>query len=510
MSTTFADRLLQFPLILILTGFAALAMLLPMADAMTRDDHNVALAFFYAAVLGLALVLTIGLAISGRSRTANSDLGNLLSLFLAYSALPVFLALPFYEGLETTSFLNAYFEMVSCITTTGAPIFDVPGRLVDSLHLWRAIVAWLGGLLIWISAAAVLAQMNLGGFEVTARAEPGQGNSPTDRFERADSAKRLQKCTYQLAPVYVGLTAALWVLLMLNGDRSLVALIHAMSTLATSGVSSVGGVQNGASGLGGEAVIFLFLLFALSRLTFSSDTLTASRPGFRNDPEFRLGVILVITVPLLLFARHWVAALEVDESENLGQALRALWGAVFTVLSFLSTTGFESADWAASRAWSGLGTPGLILLGLSLVGGGVATTAGGVKLLRVYALYLNGQREIERLVHPNSVGRAGAGRRRIRREGAFIAWIFFMLFALSLSLITGALAALGLDFESTFVLTIAALSTTGPLMVSAAEAPIILLDLAPGAKLVLCGAMILGRMETLAIIALVSPIVWRD
>lgn len=506
-----AGRLTRFPLILVLSGFSALLMLLPAFDALARDDHSAAQAFGYTSVLGLVLVLVIGLAMSGRARADHSDFTNLFSLLLAYTLLPLFLAVPFYEALETTTYLNAYVEMVSAITTTGLPLFDAdPARLVNSLHLWRGLVGWMGGLLIWVAASAVLAPLNLGGFEVTASAEPGQGDSQLDRFERAGSSKRLQQITFQLAPIYIGLTAALWFLLVLNGDRSLVAAIHAMSIMATSGISPVGGIQNGASGFGGEAVMFLFLLFALSRLTFSSDTITSARPSFHVDPEFRLGMLLVISVPLLLFLRHFLAAYDVNEVEDAHGALRALWGGAFTVLSFLSTTGFESADWDTARNWSGLGTPGLILMGLTLVGGGVATTAGGVKLLRVYALYLNGRREMERLVHPSSVGRASAGMRRLRREGAFIAWIFFMLFALSLALVTVVLAGLGQDFESAMILSIAALSTTGPLASIAGETSVILLELTAGAKLVLCAAMVLGRMETLAIIALLNPAIWRD
>lgn len=503
-------RLLTFPLILVLAAVAALAMLLPAFDALLRDDHSVARAFAYSSVLGLALILTIGLAMSGRPRRDNSDLSNLLSLSLAYAVLPVFLAVPFYEGLETTTFLNAYFEMVSCLTTTGATLFDDPGRLVDSLHLWRGLVGWLGGLIIWIAASAVLAPLALGGFEVTVSAEPGQAETGLERFERANSAKRLQQVTLQLAPLYLGLTAALWLGLTISGERSFVALIHAMSTMATSGISPVGGVENGAGGPVGEMLIFVFFVFALSRLTFSYDTVTSVRPGLYNDPEFRLGLLLVVGVALILFGRHWLGAYDVDEQENLGLALHAFWGSIFTVFSFLSTTGFESADWEAARDWSGLGTPGLVLLGLSVMGGGVATTAGGVKLLRVYALYLNGRREMERLVHPSSVGHAGAGARRLRRQGAFIAWIFFMLFAMSLAFVTVVMAALGQDLEAAMVLAIATLSTTGPLISVAAEAPIELLTMSAPAKLMLCAAMVLGRLETLAIIALFNPSLWRD
>ena len=148
-------------------------------------------------------------------------------------------------------------------------------------------------------------------------------------------------------------------------------------------------------------------------------------------------------------------------------------------------------------------------MGLALIGGGVATTAGGVKLLRVYALYLNGLREMERLVHPSSVSREAAGHKRIQKNGAFIAWIFFMLFALSFALIAVVLSALGVPFDQSVVLSIASLATTGPLIESAAETPIRLIELNDAAKGVLCAAMVLGRLETLAIVALFTPDLWR-
>jgi trk system potassium uptake protein TrkH len=283
-----------------------------------------------------------------------------------------------------------------------------------------------------------------------------------------------------------------------------------MSTMATSGISSVGGLQNAASGLGGEIVIFAFLFLALSRLTFSSDTVPSARPGPLNDPEFRLGLALVLTVPLVLFARHWIGTIELAEPMRPMDALRAFWGAVFTVLSFLSTTGFESADWQASRAWSGLGAPGLVLMGLAMIGGGVATTAGGVRLLRVFALYLHAHREFERLVHPSSVGRASGTGRRIRRQGAYIAWIFFMLFALTLTSVMALLALAGLDFEGALIVALAGLSTTGPLITSASEVPIRLIELGAFGKLVFSAAMVLGRVETLAIVALINPAAWRE
>ena len=504
-------RLLRFPLILTLAGIAGALMLLPALHALLLGNMHVARSFASAGVLGLAAVAGVGLAISGRVADREStDARNLASLLLAYLALPLYLAIPFHEAVRTTSFLDAYVEMVSSLTTTGATMFGAPGRIVDSLHLWRALVAWAGGLLIWVSASAILAPMSLGGFEVTVRAEPGQDDALLGRFQRARPARRLARGVRTLAPVYAGLTLALWGVLMLADERPLVALIHAMGTLSTSAVSPIGGVQNAGSGLMGEMAIFVFLIFALSRLTFSSDTVSMVRPGLVNDPEFRLGVAIVTIVTLVLFLRHWIGSIELDDAARAPEALRALWGAVFTVLSFLSTTGFESADWQAARDWSGLGTPGLILMGLAMIGGGVATTAGGVRLLRVYALYLHAQREFERLVHPSSVGRAPDNGRRIRKQGAYIAWIFFMLFALSLTAVTALFAMAGIDFEAALILALAGLSTTGPLIQSATDTPISLVALTPGAKAAFAGAMILGRLETLALIAVLNPAGWRE
>ena len=500
--------LMRLPLFLLIWGVAALSMVIPAAHALVRDNHAASRSFFYAGLIGLIVVTLIALATANRP-SRHSPIGQLLSLLATFVLLPVYLALPFYDAFPTTGFLNAYFDMVSAITTTGAELFADPSRLLPSLHLWRAQVGWMGGLLMWVAASAILAPMSLGGFEVTTQGEPGRGDEgPMEA--RADPRRRLVRILRTLAPLYIGLTAVVWVLLLISGETSLIALCHAMSVMATSGISPVGGVPNAHSGIVGEAVMFLFMFFALSRLTFSSDTVTAGQGRLDKDPEFRIGLLIILAVPTVLFARHWIGALDADAAEDADLALQALWGSIFTVTSFLTTTGFESADWANAQMWSGLGTPGLILMGLAMIGGGVATTAGGVKLLRVYALYLNGLRELERLIYPSSVYAEGTEKSRIQRDGAFIAWIFFMLFALSLAFVATVLSALGVTFEHALVLAIATLSTTGPLIETAAETPIRLIELNAAAKGVLCATMILGRLETLAIVALLTPDLWRS
>ena len=500
---------MRLPLFLMIWGIAALSMWVPAIHAEIRKNHQVSQNFFFAGLLGLVGVTLIALAL-GRGGPRHGSLGQLLALLATFALLPLFLALPFYEALQTTTYLNAYFDMVSAITTTGANLFDDPSRLDGALHLWRAQVGWMGGLVMWIAASAILAPLSLGGFEVTARGQPGRAAAMPNALAGADPRRRLVRITVTLAPVYAALTVVVWIMLLISGETPLTGLCHAMSVMATSGISPVGGLSGAASGIWGEAILFLFMFFALSRLTFSADTATVKRADLATDPEFRTGLLIILGIPLLLFLRHWLAALDVSSEGHPLLALEALWGAMFTVMSFLTTTGFESVYWDEAGQWSGLTTPGLILLGLSVIGGGVATTAGGVKLLRVYALYLNGLREMERLVHPSSVSSEGRYNRRIQKNGAFIAWIFFMMFALSLTLVSIVLSALGLSFDQAIVLSIATLSTTGPLIDVAADTPIRLAELGGLAKGVLCATMVLGRLETLAIIALITPDLWRN
>lgn len=502
------SRFLRLPLFLLLFGIASTAMFIPAVYGGVVRELVTARAFLYSSVLGMIIFGLIALAHAGR-HSQHGTLGPLMSLFSAFVFLPAILAVPFYEGLGTTTFLHAYVEMVSAITTTGATLFDEPERLNDTLHLWRAMVGWMGGLLMWIAASAILAPLNLGGFEVTARAEPGRRETFDPGMTAPEARVRIAKVGAVLLPIYTGLTFLLWILLAVGGDRSLVALCHAMSVMATSGISPVGGLGQNGSGTTGEAVMLLFMLFALSRLTFSTDTVTSDTGGLARDPEFRIGVALMVVVSTALFSRHFMGAFDVSAEADIRDAALALWGSAFTVMSFLTTTGFASGSWGAAQAWSGLETPGLLLMGLALIGGGVATTAGGVKLLRVFALYQNGVREMERLVHPSSVGGGGRFAQRLQKDGAFIAWIFFMLFALTLALVTIMLTATGVPFETALVMTVAGLSTTGPLLEFAGDSPIRLIEMSGTAKGIFAAAMVLGRLETLAIIALFTKDLWR-
>lgn len=496
-------RILELPLFVILMGIGAALMFVPAIHAAQAGLWRDARAFFYCGAGFLVIVAMVGLATANIQRS-NQARGHLLSLLAAFTLLPLMLAVPFRESAGDARLIDAYFEMISSLTTTGATLFADSDRLSGPAHLWRALVGWAGGFLIWVSAAAILAPMNLGGFEVLSCG--GIGSAVSGRV--SDAPARVLRFASLLFPIYSGLTLTLCVALLVLGASPLVAVCHAMSTLATSGISPSGGEAGGA-GVAGEATMFLFLCFALSRRTFAPEAGDRGWGRLRADPELRMGLFCAMAIPLLLFLRHWAVAYGSEGEESLSAGLRALWGGTFTVLSFLTTAGFESASWDDARIWSGLETPGLLVLGLALIGGGVATTAGGVKLLRVHALFRHGRREIELLIHPSSVGRGGRQGRDLRGQGARIAWIFFMLFALSIACVMLALSLTGLDFESAVILSVAALSTTGPLAAVAGSAPIDYAALTDAARMILAGSMVLGRLETLAIIALLNPALWH-
>jgi trk system potassium uptake protein TrkH len=497
------------PLFVVMLWISAGAMLVPSVMAFLTEDFATGRRFFYPSLMTMIAATLIGIATQG-NRGVATERRQLVTLVLSYLLLPLVLAIPMEQAVSATRFINVYLDMVSAFTTTGAVVFE-PTRLPDAVHLWRGIVGWLGGLLIWVSAMAVLAPLNLGGYEVTSEARvEGQIQTSLTQTGASGAAERLRRSAAQLTPVYGVLTIALTIGLMLAGEVPLVAVIHAMSTMATSGITPVDGMAGRPAGIVGEGMILLFFVFALSRRTFSRRFDRGWFERLGQDREARLAGFAVVLLPTLLFLRHWLGALEVDTVANFSNAIAALWGSAFTVLSFLTTTGFVSESWIAAQTWSGLETPGLLMLGLVLMGGGVATTAGGLKLLRVYALYKHGVREMGKLIYPSSVGGAGRLGRRIRREGAYIAWIFFMLFILTLAAVMLALAATGLGFEQALVLSVAALSTTGPLAAIAGEAPISYIALSDPAKLILAAAMIIGRIETLVLIALLNPAFWRS
>lgn len=537
------DRLGRLPVLVIAALVLALAMLIPAAHAAATGAPDIAAIFAGSAAGLLVLGVIAGLATASAPATAPAPqvLATLLGVF---AGLPLLAAVPFAAVIPDTGLFNAWWEMLSCLTTTGASLY-VAEKLPPTLHLWRATLGWLGGMFILVAAIAMMAPLRLGGFEVMDRSAGaddrfGRIEGPTRSQLRpgrdyaahlADPALRMIRWGQSIVPMYAGATGLLWLLLMMTGAGSLDSLIRAMGTLSTSGVGLTGQPVGASGGVAAEALIAAFMLTALTRRGWpGGGELKASR-RLRNDPELRMAAGLVLLVTLVLFLRPFIGAFDdgvqpVSTPEpaadslagGLARAAAAAWGAGFTALSFLTTTGWTSVHWEGARAWAGLSAPGLMLAGLAIMGGGVATTAGGVKLLRVFALGLHARRELDKIVHPASVAGGGPITRRLRGSGAYLAFVFFMVFALSIVVTIALVSLRPVAFETATILSVAALTNTGQLAEAIPLIPVFegsagiagspwagWAGLSTVNKAILAAAMVAGRLEMLAILALLSP-----
>jgi trk system potassium uptake protein TrkH len=501
-------RLLDLPLLVILIGLAGLAMFVPAAHAFVLREHELARSFVYMALLVLIFAGMLGLA-RANALPRNVARNHLISLALAYAILPPILALPLLQrAAGGAEFGAAMFEMLSAFTTTGAPVLE--GPLAPSVHLWRALVGWLGGLFALVMVFSVLAPLNLGGVEVETGRIPGRASPAMQQITRiADPSERMARFAAGIFPFYFGLTLVLWAGLYMAGETGFVALCHAMGVLSTSGISPLpGGTADGQGGFLAEAAMALVLVFALSRRPLLRLLRQGGTAQMWLDPELGLaGSILGVGV-LGLFLLGLYGALTGPQDHGLMQALGVLWALVFTCLSFLTTTGYVSSFWELWPGWSGLTSPDLLLWALAIVGGGVATTAGGVKLLRVYALLRFGEQELDRVIHPSAVARmrtSGSISRAASEQGAAMAWVFFMIFGLSIAAFVAALTVLGVSFDESLVLALSALTTTGPLVTQSGGIGASYGGQSGAVQMVLGFAMVVGRIEALAILAILLP-----
>jgi len=541
-------RLLGRLPVLVIAGLVlSAAMLIPAAHAEAVGDRRLALIFASSGAGLLVLWLMLGIATAAAPEAPLSR-GVLATLLGVFAALPLPAALPFAAAMPDTGLFNAWWEMLSCLTTTGASLYAAE-LVAPTLHLWRGILGWLGGLFILTAAIALMAPMRVGGFEIMDRS-----TGTDERFDRIggtagtelrpgrdyaehlnDPALRLIRWGLEIAPVYAGLTVVLWVGLVATGQGPLGALLRAMGTLSTSGIGLDARPVGSSGGIGAEVLVALFMLTALSRRAWPGGNELRTTARLRDDPELRVaaGLLALVTLTLVLrpFLGAFLADLQpvlpaepaaADAAGGLAGAAAAAWGSLFTALSFLTTTGWTSIQWESTRAWAGLTAPGLMLAGLAIMGGGVATTAGGVKLLRVFALALHARRELDKIVHPASVAGGGPVIRRLRGPGAYLAFIFFMVFAMSIVTTIMLVSLRPVTLETATILSVAALTNTGPLAEAIPLIPVYegsvgiagspwqgWAGLAPATKAVLAAAMVAGRLEMLAILALLTPGAWR-
>ena len=234
----------QFPAFVIVMLIASGLMLVPALHAAGLENWPIARGFLHNAVVFALFAVLLGLATMNRQPRVPARY-LLMTLLLVYLLLPLVLAGPLVALAPGLGLAGAYFEMLSCLTTTGATLFERPQLIAEPLHLWRSLVGWMGGLMVLVSAFAILAPLNLGGFEISRSGDRFEGGR---RGTIEEASARILRAAREIAPIYAGFTGVLALLLILAGDRPFLAVCHAMATLSTSGISPVGGIDGNPAG----------------------------------------------------------------------------------------------------------------------------------------------------------------------------------------------------------------------------------------------------------------------
>ncbi len=481
--------------------------------ALVVGDKSASSTFAYGAISCVALAAAARVLLHGRF--AGMERGGLLLILLFYCLAPAVASIPILNLKGVESFSAAYFEMASALTTTGATIFWNVDLVPDSVILWRAILAGFGGLVCLVSALAILAPLSIGGFEVDHMIDRRAQTMNYEFLCASEGARTMgleARVVWALKIVttpYLIFICLCTFALAANGVAIFDAICLALGSVSTTGFSPQSEGVAGYRSLLVEMVLVAAMVPAAIGISAHVTSLKNGVRSYLRDSELRYMVIMVTVVVILLFFRHWIGAIETQSTDEIRAAAAALWGSFFMAVSFATTTGFESAAWNGATQWSGLKTPGVVLVGLAIVGGGAASTAGGVKLIRAALLAKHSMGELRRLARPSSVQPIFSGGRSVTFDALRIVWVFVMLYAITLAVCALGLTATGFKFVDAFAGSIAAISNTGPLLplISGEEGAYTSLD--PIARFLLCGAMIVGRMETLAVVALFSVSAWR-
>ena len=449
--------------------------------------------FLYTGLTGFLFFILLNLATANRN-LKETGVMQLISLLLLFTILPIFLAFPTWIILRSSSFLDVYVDMVGAFTTTGLPVFD-NYHLSRLIHLWRAVIAWFGGGIIWIAAFVILLPAGRGGHDLFS--DKNNKFTQNRKLTLNERSMTLSKISKKLVPIYISLTVILWCVLTILGTDGYTSFIRASSILSTSGISGPEKFGFDGAGFFGELVMAMFLLLALTHNFFYSLNKKKNLKNILLDKELRLGLLTVTCITIILSLKTMSlnnTFFSFDEPFISG--LRLIWGNFFTAFSFITTNGYVSSYWGGALPSVDLPHITIIFIGLCLFGGGLATTAGGIKLLRISVLFSAFSNETGKLLHPSSMTGSSINLKSLEIS-IFMAWVFFMLFIVSLALMTIILAIFGISFEEALVLAVACLTTTGPVIEMVGIEPSLISELSYFPKLALVISMVLGRLEIL-------------
>jgi len=462
-------------------------MLPPALVGLLMGDDNV-LPFLY----GFASILLTGLLIWLPFKEAKKDLrirDGFVVVVMFWVALGYAGAVPLYFSPDIDlSFIDAVFESISGLTTTGATVIIGLDNLPYSILFYRQELQWLGGMGIIVLAIAIMPMLGIGGMQLYRAETPGpiKDNKLTPRI--AETAKALWY-------IYLGLTVSCAIAYWLAGMSAFDAISHSFSTVAIGGFSTHDESMGYFNSPLIESVAIVFML--LAGMNFALHFVAWNRRsflGYFQDSEVKLYLLILatagaVTTGFLYMTQHF---------ENFGADLHH---GLFQTVSIGTTTGFTTA---AYHTWPGF-LP-VMLLFLSFIGGCAGSTAGGMKVIRFLLLIKQGLREITRLVHPNATVVVKVGKSPMPDRVLEAVWGFFAAYVGVFVVMMLLLMASGLDQITAFSAVAASLNNLGPGLGDVGNNYASLNDFS---KWVLTFAMLLGRLEIFPMLILLSPVFWR-
>lgn len=474
----------------LLIGLFSITMLPPALVALIYEDGG-GTAFIKAFFISLF----IGFWLWYPNRHHKAELKTregFLIVVLFWTVLGAIGTLPFLLSKQPDlSLADSIFESFSALTTTGATVIVGLDNLPKAILFYRHLLQWLGGMGIIVLAVAILPVLGIGGMQLYRAEIPGPVKDSKMTPRIAETAKTLWY-------IYLMLTLACAGAYWLAGMSAFDAISHSFSTIAIGGFSthdaSMGYFQSPTINL----ICVVFLLIAA--VNFSLHFAAFSRRGINfkvyfRDAEFKALIGIQLLLIAICFATLYHSGIYDSPEQTLDHAL-------FQAVSISTTAGFGTESF---HVWP-LFLP-ILLMFSSFIGGSGGSTAGGIKVIRVVLLLLQGSRELKRLIHPRAMFSIRIGSKALPDRVIDAVWGFFSAYALVFVICMLVLMAMGMDAITAFSATAACLNNLGP---GLGEVASNYASIGDGAKYVLVVAMLFGRLEIFTLLVLFTPTFWKN
>ena len=395
-------------------------------------------------------------------------------------------ALPFLMTDVTNGFIDAFFETMSGMTTTGATIFTDIESLPRGLLFWRSMTQWIGGMGIIVLTVAIFPLLGFGGTELFVAEAPG----PTsDKLH-----PRIQETAKRLWFIYLGLTALLCLILSGMGLGFYDGINHALTTMATGGFSTKNdSIAHFAPGV--QYVIVLFMLFAGTNYAVLYLGLKRKWAAIWRYDEFKFYLLLVFGITLMFFV-----TLIFQVGKGVEEAFRE---SLFTIVSLITTTGFVNADYTS---W----VPILTFISFTMLffGANAGSTSGGIKLVRHAVFLKNIYQEFKRILHPRAVIPLRLNGTVVRSRVLINILVFLLVYIAIFLFGSVVLVGSGLDFSTSIGAVATSLGNVGPAIGSVGPVDNFA-HLSGGVKVFLSFLMLVGRLELFTVLLIFMPFFWR-